>query len=383
MKLCRGGLRRIILATTSLRRHAGRVKPSKLAALKGECELFMIPRDAIVDLRSDTLTLPTPGLRKAMAQAQVGDDVFGEDPTVNKLQERVCALLGMDASLFVPSGTMANLLAVLAQTQPGDSIILHEDAHPFNYESGNLGMVAGVMPRTASGDYGILTADNVAKLVVRSDDHHMSNTTLVAIENTTNRGGGALYPLDTIKAIRKVAHEHNMRLHMDGARLFNAVVESGVPASEYAKCCDTASFCFSKGLGAPAGSILAGNAATIDRAHRYRKMLGGGMRQAGVLAAGALYAMDHQIERLRQDHRRAKEFREALEDVKGFSFPLPSPTNIVYVDVPGAASFAQRLARRKVKVLDTGPDRIRCVFHLGIDDRGLDHAIEAFRKCAK
>ncbi|MBX7259341.1 MAG: threonine aldolase family protein, partial [Candidatus Hydrogenedentes bacterium] len=252
-----------------------------------------------VDLRSDTVTRPASGMREAMAHAEVGDDVFGEDPTVNALQQRVAKMLGKEAALFVPSGTMANLLAVVAQTRPGDTVILHRDAHPFNYESGGLGMVAGVMTKTLCGDFGILSPVDVTDAIVQSDDHHFSQTTLVAIENTTNRGGGAIYPIETVTAIGASVHERGMRLHCDGARLFHAVVETGVSAAEYAAHCDTVSFCFSKGLGAPVGSILAGDRTTIDHAHRYRKMLGGGMRQVGVLAAAANYALDHHIDRLK------------------------------------------------------------------------------------
>ena len=331
----------------------------------------------VTDLRSDTVTRPTPGMREAMAQAEVGDDVLGEDPSVNALQERVAEMLGKEAALFVPSGTMANLVAVLAQTRPGDSVLMHHDAHPFNYESGNLAMVAGVLVRTLGGECGILAPDEVAANIIQSDNHHFSNTTLVALENTTNRGGGAVYPLETVAAIGEVAHAAGLRVHCDGARVFNAVVASGVPVGEYARHVDTMSFCFSKGLGAPVGSILAGDGATIDRAHRYRKMLGGGMRQAGVLAAAGLYALEHHVDRLAEDHARAARFREALAEL--YVFPLPSPTNIVYLEMPDAPALVQRLAARGVLVLATAPNRIRAVFHLDVSDEGLAQAVEAFQ----
>ena len=334
--------------------------------------------DAPVDLRSDTVTKPTPGMREAMAGAEVGDDVFGEDPTVNALQERAAELAGKESALFVPSGTMANLLAAVSQTRPGDTVILHADAHPFNYESGGLGMVAGLMTKTLPGDRGILNPDDVAAAIVRNDDHHFSHTTLVSIENTTNRGGGAMYPHATVETIGALARENGIRLHCDGARIFNAVVASGIPLADYTKACDTLSFCFSKGLGAPAGSILVGDRETIHRAHRYRKMLGGGMRQAGILAAAALYALDHHVERLADDHRRAQRFRTALRDVPGIAFPLGSPTNIVYLDVSDAFALAGRIAERDVFVIPVSPTRVRAVFHLDVDDRGLDRAIEAF-----
>ncbi|MDX9974732.1 MAG: GntG family PLP-dependent aldolase [FCB group bacterium] len=333
-----------------------------------------------IDLRSDTVTRPTPGMREAMAWAEVGDDVLGDDPTVNALQHHVARLLGKEASLFVPTGTMANLLAVLAQTRPGDSVLLHEDAHPFNYESGNLAMVAGVQARPLTGPYGILSAEDVFKGIVSGADHHHSPTTLVAIENTTNRGGGAIYPIETAAAIAAVARDRGLRVHCDGARLFNAVVETGIPAAEYARHADTVSFCFSKGLGAPVGSILAGDADTIDRAHRFRKMLGGGMRQAGILAAGALYALEHHVERLRDDHARAHRFRDMLMDIPGIAFPLPSPTNIIYLEVADAREVRDRLAAEGVAVLTTGLRRIRAVFHLDVSDEDLERVIDAFRR---
>jgi len=336
-----------------------------------------------VDLRSDTVTRPTAGMREAMARADVGDDVFAEDPTVNALEQRAADLFGKEAALFVPSGTMANLLAVLSQTRPGDSIILSDDAHPFNYESGNLGMVAGVLTRTLPSHNGIITADQVAGRIVKKDDHHYSNTTLVGIENTSNRGGGSIYPVDTVAAIGKTAHEHGLRFHCDGARIFNAIVETNVSPKQYAEHVDTLSFCLSKGLGAPVGSLLLGDKATIWTAHRYRKMLGGGMRQAGILAAAGLYALDHHVERLRDDHRRAREFRERLDGLPGISFPLPSPTNMVYVDVCDADAFAKRLAERNVLVLSTSPTRLRIVFHLDINDQGLAEAVDAFRSAAR
>jgi threonine aldolase len=321
-------------------------------------------------------------MREAMARAEVGDDVFGEDPTVNRLQTRVATLLDKEAALFVPTGTMANLLAVLAQTRPGDSILLHEDAHPFNYESGNLAMVAGVLPRTLPGPLGILSPEAVEKSIVTGTDHHFAPTTLVAVENTTNRGGGAVYPLETLSAIAAVARANGLRVHCDGARLFNAVAQSGTPAAEYARHADTVSFCFSKGLGAPVGSILAGDAETVDRAHRFRKMLGGGMRQAGILAAAALYALENHVERLREDHDRARRFREALEDTPGIAFPLPSPTNIVFLEVTDAHDLCKRLMEEGIRVLSTGPTRIRAVFHLDVSDEGLERAVEAFRRHA-
>ena len=336
----------------------------------------------IADLRSDTLTQPTEAMREAMATAPVGDDVFGEDPTVNALQTRAAEILGKEAALFVPSGTMANLLAVLSQTRPGDTVILSEDAHPYNYESGNLGAVAGVLTRTLAGPLGMITPEALDAAIVRTDDHHFSPTTLATLENTTNRGGGNLYAVEAIAKIGALAAQNGLKVHCDGARLFNAVVESGTTAAEYVEHVDTVCFCFSKGLGAPVGSVLAGPADTIDRAHRFRKMLGGGMRQAGILAAAALHALDHNIDRLRDDHRRARAFREGLEEGGAVRFPMPTPTNIVFFDVKDSAAFTEQAAEQGVRMLPMGPTRVRAVFHLDIDDDGLDRAIEVCKSLA-
>jgi threonine aldolase len=336
----------------------------------------------VVDLRSDTMTKPTAGMREAIARAAVGDDVVGEDPTVNALQERVANLACKEAALFVPSGTMANLVAMLAQTRPGDTVILEAGAHPQHYESGNLAMIGGLMAKTLPGESGILRVEDIAAAHNSGADHHCSPTTLVCIENTANRGGGTIYPLKRVVAIGEAAHEQGMKVHCDGARIFNAVVASGMSLAQYAAPVDTLSFCFSKGLGAPVGSILVGDAEIIDRAHRFRKMLGGGMRQVGVLAAAALYALDHHVERLAEDHDRARRFREALEGTRGITFPGPSPTNIVYVEVEDAPGMTEYLKQAGVLVGGYEKTRIRVVFHLDVDDAGLERAIEAFLNTA-
>lgn len=332
--------------------------------------------EPIVDLRSDTLTKPTSGMRDAIRVAEVGDDVYGEDPMVNELQGRVAKLLGKEASLFVPSGTMANLLAFIAQSRPGQTLVLSEDAHPYNYEAGNVAAIGGLLTRTIHGVYGQITRSQVEPYLTQSPDHHFSQTTVVSIENTTNRGGGTIYALETLQELRAMANAHAMKLHCDGARIWNAVVESDYTAEEFAEYCDTISFCFSKGLGCPVGSILAGPKATIEEAHRFRKMLGGGMRQAGVLAAAALYALDEHIDRLRDDHRRARAFREALEDLPGVHFPGPTPTNIVIFEVPDVLSFIGQVGGQGVLMIPMGPTRVRAVFHLDIDDAMLERAIE-------
>ncbi|MBP9002480.1 MAG: aminotransferase class I/II-fold pyridoxal phosphate-dependent enzyme [Candidatus Hydrogenedentes bacterium] len=332
----------------------------------------------IVDLRSDTVTRPSVGMRRAMADAEVGDDVFGEDPTVNRLQTVAAEMLGKEAALFVPTGTMANLLGFLSQTRPGDAVLLSEDAHPFRYERANLAMVGGLLPVTIPGQWGKITSEALRARIVVSDDPHLANTTLASLENTVNRGGGACYTVAETEALCAAAHERGLRVHCDGARIFNAAVALGVDASELARPCDSVSFCLSKGLGAPAGSLLTGPRETIARALAFRKMLGGGMRQAGVLAAAGLYALAHHIDDLREDHRRAREFREALERA-GARFPMPSPTNMVYLETPDAPGIVDRLRARGVLTLATAPDRIRVVFHRDITDDGLRRAIEAFR----
>ena len=336
-----------------------------------------MPNHDTVDLRSDTVTRPCAAMRQAMASAEVGDDVFGEDPAVNALQARAAELSGMESALFMPSGTMANLVAFLSQSRPGDSVILSEGAHPFHYERANLAAVAGLLPRTVADPLGKMTAVQVAGMVVRGEDPHCSPTTLVSIENTTNRGGGACYTPEEAGAIAAVCREKGLRLHCDGARIFNAALAVGVKVSDYGACCDTLSFCLSKGLGAPAGSLLCGSAETLQRALGYRKMLGGGMRQAGVLAAAGLHALDEHVEDLAEDHRRARLFREGLEP-RGVRFPLPSPTNIVYVEAANAAEARARLEARGIAVMATGTDRLRVVFHRDISDVGLQRAIEAF-----
>lgn len=333
----------------------------------------------MIDLRSDTVTKPSPAMREAMAKAEVGDDVLGEDPSVNRLQERAAALLGKEAALFLPSGTMANLTAFLAQTRPGDSVILSEEAHPFHYENANLAMIGGLLTVTIPGVLAKINAEQVAKKINQVDDPHFSHTTLAAIENTTNRGGGACYTREEVAAIGAVCRERGLALHCDGARLFNAVAATGISAAEYAEPCDSMCFCLSKGLGAPVGSVLAGGREIIHRALRFRKMLGGGMRQAGILAAAGLYALEHHIEDLREDHRRARQFREALEAV-GLRFLLPSPTNILYVETPDPPATVHALAEQGILVLEHGPDRIRAVFHRDITDSDLDQAVDVFKK---
>ncbi len=333
----------------------------------------------MIDLRSDTVTQPSPGMRKAMAEAEVGDDVYGEDPTVKRLEGLSAELLGKARALFLPTGTMANLVAFLCQTRPGDTVIMSESAHPFYYENANISMVAGLLVRTIRDALGKFTAEQAAEEMVLEDDPHRSLTKVVAVENTTNRGGGACWEHYEMEAIAALCRKNRLRLHCDGARLFNACAATNVDARYYAGCCDTLCFCLSKGLGAPAGSVLVGEEETMHKALRFRKMLGGGMRQSGVLAAAGLYALHHHIPDLKEDHRRARSFRRALES-EGIEFCLPSPTNILYMRTRDAGTAAARLKQRGVLVLPRGRDQLRIVFHRDINDASAAAALEIFKQ---
>jgi len=336
-----------------------------------------------IDLRSDTITQPTGEMREAMAKAEVGDDVFGDDPTVNKLQREAARMMGKEDALFVPSGTMGNLLAVMTQTKPGDSVILSDLAHPVHFEAGNIAHIAGVQVRPVHAENGILTADHVRANAVLMDDDHLSHTSLVMVENTVNLGGGTVYPLETFAEIGAASRELGLRVHCDGARIFNACVSAGVDPSAYAQHVDTVSFCLSKGLGCPVGSLLAGDGNTVHQARRYRKALGGGMRQVGVIAAAGLYALENQIDRLADDHRRAARFRDALASVEGIGFSLPCPTNLVYLDVADAFWFVAELANKGVLALAESPTHVRAAFNLHVTDEDTERAIEAFARIAE
>jgi len=340
--------------------------------------------NAIVDLRSDTVTRPTPAMREAMARAEVGDDVFGDDPTVNRLQERVADLLGKEAAIFMPSGTMANQTAIRAHTEPGDEIIAHPDSHIYNYESGAPFALSGCSIRLVDGPRGMFDAPDV-RAAVRPGDPHYPRSRLICIENTHNRGGGSIWPIDRIARIHAVARELGLRMHLDGARLMNACVATGHKPVEYARYFDTVSTCFSKGLGAPVGSAVAGTKELIARVHRFRKMFGGGMRQAGILAAAALYALDHHVERLAEDHANAKRLAMALAEMPGVRIdPSQVVTNILYFDVDPsfgtARDLSQRLRAEGVWMNATGPQRIRAVTHLDVDAAAIDRAIGVLRR---
>lgn len=327
-----------------------------------------------IDLRSDTVTRPSPAMRDVMAGADVGDDVFGDDPSVNRLEARVAEMLGKEAAILTPSGTMANLTAMMAQTRAGDTVMLSEEAHALHYEGGNFARFAGLLARPVAGALGKFSPVDLDKILVQKDDPHCSPMTLVAVENTVNRGGGACYTVAEMEALGRYCHERGLRLHCDGARLFNAATALNVEAAALAAPCDSVSVCLSKGLGAPVGSVLASDRATIHEARRCRKQLGGGMRQAGILAAAGLHALEHHVAGLADDHRRAKAFRTTLEEA-GVRFPMPSPTNIVIFDSPNPQEQVEALARRGVLMVPFGAGRIRAVFHRDISDEDLSVAL--------
>lgn len=324
----------------------------------------------VIDLRSDTITRPSKEMRAVMAEAVVGDDVLGDDPTVIRLQERCAELLGKEAALFVPSGTMANLTAIRAHTQPGDEIIAHNESHFYFYETGGFAAVCGCAVRFVAGERGIFGAEAV-EAAVRPRSIHFANSSLVVVENTHNRGGGSIWPMEKLRSVADRARGLGLRIHMDGARLWNACVATGRTPREYAAPVDTVSCCFSKGLGAPIGSIMAGDRQTVARAARFRKMFGGAMRQSGIAAAAALFALDHNIERLADDHRNARLFAQGLQNVPGIGVDHEHvETNMVFFDVDSSlgsgAEFSRRLESRGVRAIATAPQRIRAVMHLDV-----------------
>ena len=336
----------------------------------------------MIDLRSDTVTKPTQAMRRVIFEAPVGDDVFGDDPTVNELERLTADLLGKEAALFVPSGTMANQLAVRTQTHSGDEILLEAGAHIFNSEAGAAASLSGVTCRPIHGRRGILTASDLLAVLTSSDVHHAPQR-MVCIENTHNTGGGSVWPLETLAELSAAAREHGLAMHMDGARLWNAAAASGIPERDFAAHCDSVSVCFSKGLGAPVGSALAGSAKLIARARHYRKMYGGGMRQAGLLAAAALHALRHHRQRLVDDHANAQTLARGLQQIPGVELDcVPCETNIVRFRAPGrdASGIVASLRRQGVALLDVGPECFRAVTHLEISAADIQTALRVIRE---
>ena len=334
---------------------------------------------APIDLRSDTVTRPGPEMRAAIAAAEVGDDVYGEDPTVNQLQQEVARLLGKEAALFVPSGSMANQIAIAVHTRPGDEIIVGQRSHSWLFESGAAAAIAGVQVRVLPGDGRYKVADAAA--AINPPDDHFARTSLLAVENTHNMGGGVIWSREDLEAVLELARARGLKTHLDGARLWNAAAGSGRSEAEIAAGFDSVSVCLSKGLGAPVGSLIAGRESFVREAHRVRKRLGGGMRQAGILAAAGLWALEHNRPRLASDHARARGLAERLAAAGGFSIDLARvETNIVMVDVddpgPTAAELAARAAEAGVLFGVVGPRRFRLVTHLDVLDEQCERAAE-------
>ena len=336
-----------------------------------------------VDLRSDTVTQPTPAMREVMATAIVGDDVLGDDPTVIELQNRMAEMLGKEEGLFVSSGTMCNATAIRAQTEPGDEIVTEGYSHIYIYEGGGYAALSGVSVALVPGNMGIMEPADVAKAIRKGDGSlgHYPNGSMVCVENTSNRGGGTCYPLETMDAIAAVARENSCRAHVDGARIFNASVATGQDVARIARDYDSVSICLSKGLGAPVGSVLVGSSEMIARAYRWRKMFGGGMRQAGIIAAAGIYALENNIDRLAEDHARARRLAEAIDAMPSFTVDLEQvQTNMVYVacEEGGADDLVSRLSEHGVDTLTIDDTTIRAVAHLHITDEDIDRAIAAF-----
>lgn len=341
----------------------------------------------MIDLRSDTVTKPTEAMRKAMATAEVGDDVLGEDPTVNQLQDRIASILGKEAGLFVPSGTMANQVAIKTHIQPGDEIIIDQNAHIFYYECGAAAVISGGQFHCLRGEKGILSAE-IIDAAIRPEDIHQPPTRLICLENSHNRGGGSIYTLENLAGIAQLAARHDIRVHLDGARLFNAALAAKTTVKELARQTDSVCVAFSKGLGAPAGSVICGSAEFIEKAIRFRKMLGGGMRQVGILAAACLYGLDNNVERLEVDHQNAKRLARGLAEIDGIKInPEQVVTNIVLFDVGStpmdADTFAERLAPAGVLLIPFGPTTLRAVTHLDVTTAEIDKALEVIDQFLK
>ena len=340
--------------------------------------------DPFIDLRSDTVTRPTPGMRSAMQAAEVGDDVLQEDPTVRGLEERVADILGKDAALFVPSGTMSNQICVRAHTQPGDELLCDVNCHIYKFEAGGPAVHSGVTCRTLEGDYGILDLAQLEDQIQPANDH-LVRTRLVCLENTHNRGGGKIYPLEKVQKISDWARSNGLQMHLDGARLWNAIVATGIPAQEWSQYFDSVSVCFSKGLGAPIGSALAGSKDFVARGRKIRKLFGGGMRQAGIIAAAALFALDHHIERLAEDHRNAQVLAQAIADTPGLRLtPAKVETNIMFVQIDPelgtAKDLAGKLKEQHILALPTGPQTIRMCTHLDVSAAQAERAADTIRR---
>jgi threonine aldolase len=337
-----------------------------------------------INLISDTVTKPTPEMLEAMFTAEVGDDVFKEDPSVNALEEKVAKLFNKETALFFPSGTMANQTAIKLHTQPADQLICDKYAHVYNYEGGGISFNSGVSCKLVDGDRGMMTAKQVEEAINPPDFYHSPLTTLVSIENTTNKGGGACWNFEELKKIHSVCKSHNLGYHLDGARLWNAMVAKNETSEQYGALFDTISVCFSKGLGCPVGSVLVGNKEVMQKAIRIRKLFGGGMRQAGYLAAAASYALEHHIDRLAEDHKKAQDIREVLQKLSFIKKVEPVETNIIIFEIDeavlSAADFLKKLAANDVHIIGMGQGKLRIVTHLDYTDLMHDAFLSILRK---
>lgn len=337
----------------------------------------------LIDLRSDTVTRPTPEMRKAMAEAEVGDDVFGDDPTVNALQERAAEIFGKEAGVFVPTGSMGNQVCLGALARPGDEVICESNAHFLHYEGGSVSAHLGLMVRPLAGERGVLDPDAVGAAIRPGSEHH-PRTAVVAFENTHNAAGGAIFPLEVARSLAKVARDADAFVHLDGARIFNAQAATGEPVSAWAECADTVSFCFSKGLGAPVGSMAVGDSDAMAEAHRLRKRLGGGMRQAGVIAAAARVALETGPDRLIEDHENARRLAEGIEQLAPGAVDVDTvTTNMVYVDLRpigwSAAECRDRLAEKGIVTIAGHPHMMRLVTHRDVSSEDVDRVLVALK----
>jgi threonine aldolase len=334
----------------------------------------------IIDFRSDTVTKPTPGMLQAMMNARVGDDVFGEDPSINELEKLSADMFGMEAGLFCPSGTMTNQIAIKCHTQPGDEVICDENAHVYQYEGGGIAFNSSASVKLLNGDRGRINADQVTA-AINPDDNHKPHSSLVCLENTSNRGGGSCYDLSEIIKIKQTCTENRLFLHLDGARLWNALVAKSETPKQYGEIFDSISICLSKGLGCPVGSVLLGKQGFIKKARRIRKVFGGGMRQAGFVAAAGIYSLQNHIERLEEDHNHAKQIGQTVAKSSIAKKVLPIETNIIIFETPGsiANSLVEKLGHNGILCYATAPDRIRFVLHLDITQEMVNKAIEILK----
>ncbi|MEE6187064.1 threonine aldolase family protein [Niabella digestorum] len=330
-----------------------------------------------IDFRSDTVTRPSPAMLDTMMQARVGDDVFGEDPSANELESLAASMFGMEAALFCPSGTMTNQIAIKCHTQPGDEVICDADAHIYQYEGGGIAFNSGCSVKLLSGDRGRINAEQVRQ-AIQPDDVHRARTSLVCVENTSNRGGGSCYEWEALEKIKQVWAEHHLAFHIDGARLFNAMVAKGQSPQQYGALFDSISICLSKSLGCPVGSILLGSKSFIKQARRIRKVLGGGMRQAGFLAAAGIYALTNNIDRLQKDHEHARLIEAALENKPFVASILPIETNIIIFETKGitAKELVEKLKQHQILGYAIAPYRVRLVLHLDITEAMVARTIE-------